>query len=215
MWAVLLLVGYLIGSIPMAYVAVRLFHRKDVSQEGSGNVGALNAFRVSKSKWLGAAVVLLDAAKGAAAVLTTRAIGGEGDLAWQWWTNGLGLLGALAGHNYNVWLSLRARKLTGGKGFASLAGSALACMPWLVPIWLGVLGIGLVGFWVWLGVKDEAPSSAVATLCMPVAANALYGWTPSVIWAIAVVVIAPKVWPDLKQVYREAYGSDEPAPPPS
>ncbi len=210
MWAVLLLVGYLVGSIPMAYFAVHLAHRKDVSKEGSGNVGALNAFRVSKSKALGAAVILLDAAKGAAAVFATSALGGDGDLSWLWWAKGLGLLGALAGHNYNLWLSLRAKKLTGGKGFAALAGSSLVCMPWLVLIWLGILVVGLVGFWLWRGVKDEAPSSALATLCIPIAANPLYGWTPSVIWAIAIVIIVPKVLPDLRQVYRDSFAKAGP-----
>jgi acyl phosphate:glycerol-3-phosphate acyltransferase len=68
MFSILLIVGcsYLLGSIPFGYLLVRIFHGEDVRQSGSGNIGATNVAR--KSPVLGAITLLLDAAKGAAAV---------------------------------------------------------------------------------------------------------------------------------------------------
>ena len=67
--AVLLIVAlaYLLGSIPVGYLLVRLFRHEDIRSVGSGNIGATNVLR-SGGKGLGAATFLLDVVKGAAAV---------------------------------------------------------------------------------------------------------------------------------------------------
>src|SRR5580700_5461066 len=64
--------SYLLGSIPFGYLLVRIFRGEDVRHSGSGNIGATNVSR--KSPVLGVATLLLDAAKGTAAVVLSYAI---------------------------------------------------------------------------------------------------------------------------------------------
>jgi glycerol-3-phosphate acyltransferase PlsY len=56
--------GYLLGAIPFALLIVKLFAKKDVRREGSGNVGAMNSYDITGKKWLGVLVMLLDLLKG-------------------------------------------------------------------------------------------------------------------------------------------------------
>jgi len=111
-----LLLGYLLGSIPFGLVVTRLAGLGDLRKIGSGNIGATNVLRTGR-KGLAAATLLLDAAKGAAAVLIVEAL---------WPRLGLGslaALGAFLGHLYPVWLRFR-----GGKGVATLIGLVAALL---------------------------------------------------------------------------------------
>jgi len=132
-----LLIGYLFGSIPTAFLLVHWRHRVDIRSSGSGNVGALNAFEVTGSSWLGLVVMVLDAAKGAAAVFLTAQFGG-------FWPPALGGLSAVLGHTASVWIGFR-----GGRGLATAAGVMLLlcwpvlllwCLVWLVArkLWRNV-----------------------------------------------------------------------------
>ena len=60
--------AYLLGSIPFGLILMRIFRNEDIRTKGSGNIGATNVIR-SGGKGLGAATFLLDAAKGALAVI--------------------------------------------------------------------------------------------------------------------------------------------------
>jgi glycerol-3-phosphate acyltransferase PlsY len=120
---------YLAGSIPFGYLIVRIFHSKDISKEGSGNVGALNAYKVSQSKLIAAAVLVLDFLKGALTVYV---------LIYVLFLNGPAVLVLscfiIAGHNYSVWL-----KFKGGRGLASAAGIFLVinyALLIVVVIWI-------------------------------------------------------------------------------
>src|SRR5512147_2237624 len=108
--------GYLIGSVPWAFILVRLRSNRDIRKEGSGNVGTLNSYVVTGSRKVGVAVLLLDLAKGFAAAEFGRMVGG-GDFS----TAAVGLLAAILGHNYPVWLRFK-----GGRGLAPAAGGMLA-----------------------------------------------------------------------------------------
>src|SRR3954470_9341802 len=66
-YIIVAVVAYLLGSIPFGYILVRLFRKQDVRTMGSGNIGATNVAR-SGAKGLGIATLILDAAKGYAAV---------------------------------------------------------------------------------------------------------------------------------------------------
>lgn len=116
----IVVLAYLIGSIPFSFLIVKLVARKDVRRVGSGNVGATNAMRAA-GKGAGIAALLLDIAKGVAAVLIARRLGAV--------SAGGGLVGAAAvavvlGHCYPVWLGFR-----GGKGVATSAGAMGALAP--------------------------------------------------------------------------------------
>lgn len=185
--------AYLLGSIPAAQVLVRWFAKRDLSASGSENVGALNALRVSKSAWIGVAVLVFDLAKGAAAVLVVRAFGAY---------EGIGLAGVVAGHNYNVWLSLASRRLVGGKGFAAAAGALLCFMPWLVALWFAVGLLAWPVFRIGKGISDEAPASLVATLALVAGAWWLYDPAGTVAIGATVALILPKLVREVRELLR-------------
>ncbi len=120
--------AYLLGSIPFGLVMARVFGLGDIRKIGSGNIGATNVLRTG-NKLAAALTLVLDAGKGAVAVLVARALVGE-DAA------GLAGLFAMLGHLYSVFL-----KFNGGKGVATFLGTllalsfpvgVLACATWLV-----------------------------------------------------------------------------------
>jgi acyl phosphate:glycerol-3-phosphate acyltransferase len=114
--------SYLLGSIPFGYLLVRIFRGEDVRQSGSGNIGATNVSR--KSPALGILTLLLDAGKGAAAVLvSTRLLGGV-EAVSACATMSLAALLAIVGHMFPIWLKFR-----GGKGVATGLGSFLMIAP--------------------------------------------------------------------------------------
>ena len=202
------LVGFLLGSIPAAWILVRLHVKQDLARSGSTNVGALNALRVSRSKWIGVLVLVLDALKGATAVWLATAMGAHRDVATLS-LQGAAAVGAVAGHNYNPWLSLAAGKLAGGKGLAAAAGALFAFLPWLVVVWLGV---GLVAWFVfkaWRGIKDETPASAVATIAIVPGAALIYGGCATIIAVGFVLLILPKLVRELRALFFSAGGSSE------
>ncbi len=112
-------VSYLLGSIPFGYLLVRIFKGEDVRSSGSGNIGATNVAR--KSPALGVATLLLDAAKGLAAVLLARALfsGPHQQLIMT-----TAAFFAVVGHLFPVWLKFR-----GGKGVATSLGSFILLTP--------------------------------------------------------------------------------------
>ncbi len=110
LWAA---VGYLLGSIPFGLVLARVLNLGDLRQIGSGNIGATNVLRTG-NKAAAAATLILDGAKGAAAVLLARAF--ASDDAVQ-----VAALAAFLGHCFPVWLSFK-----GGKGVATFLGVWLA-----------------------------------------------------------------------------------------
>jgi glycerol-3-phosphate acyltransferase PlsY len=112
-------VGYLLGSIPFGYLLVRIFKGEDVRTTGSGNIGATNVAR--KSPALGAATLLLDAAKGLAAVAIVRTWldAPHPDLLTT-----VAAFFAVLGHLFPVWLKFR-----GGKGVATSLGAFILLAP--------------------------------------------------------------------------------------
>ena len=105
--------AYILGSIPFGIVMARLFGLGDLRQIGSGNIGATNVLRTG-NKPAAILTLVLDAGKGAAAVLIARQFGGE-DIA------GLAGLFALLGHLFPIFLRFK-----GGKGVATFLGALLA-----------------------------------------------------------------------------------------
>ncbi len=127
--------SYLLGSIPFGLLLTRAAGLGDVRSIGSGNIGATNVLRTGH-KGIAAATLLLDAGKGAAAVLIVRCCvpGDDGLL------EPLAAGAALIGHIYPVWLGFK-----GGKGVATFLGIAFA-LAWPIgavaaALWL--LGLAL------------------------------------------------------------------------
>ena len=119
--AIGLVIAYLLGSIPAAYIAGRAVRGIDLREHGSGNLGATNVMRVMGPR-VAAIVLLFDAFKGAIPVLVLpRAFGVE---AFPWWAIGYGVA-AIIGHVRPVFLLGQG----GGKGVATAAGVFLALAP--------------------------------------------------------------------------------------
>ncbi len=118
--ALALALAFLCGSVPFGLLLVRLTRGIDVRSVGSGNIGATNASRAAGPA-VGAAVLVLDALKGAVGVLAGRALAGPDAAPW---TIGLLVLAATAGHVFTPWLRFK-----GGKGVATVLG-ALGVADW-------------------------------------------------------------------------------------
>lgn len=117
---------YLIGSLPTAYILIKLKYKKNILEEGSGNVGARNTLEVTNSKLDGIIVLVVDFLKGLIPVLWILSL----DVS-QPMLSLLPALFILIGHNYPVWL-----KFKGGRGLATAAGIMAAVNFLLIPIWL-------------------------------------------------------------------------------
>jgi glycerol-3-phosphate acyltransferase PlsY len=119
--AFVVLLAYLLGSIPFGYLIVRLTSGGDVRETGSGGTGATNVTRRA-GKWAGLVTLLLDALKGAAAALIARLMLGDGS-GVGWWVAAASVA-VVAGHVFPVWLKFR-----GGKGVATGLGVFLVLAP--------------------------------------------------------------------------------------
>ncbi len=123
----LMIGGYLVGSIPFGLLISKWLNLGDLRKIGSGNIGATNVLRTG-NKGAAAATLILDAAKGAVVVLVARAVAGEGAALWAG-------LAAFIGHLFPLWAGFK-----GGKGVATFLGVMLAvsfpaglvsCLVWL------------------------------------------------------------------------------------
>jgi len=164
------ILGYLLGSIPFGLLLTRLAGYGDIRSMGSGNIGATNVLRTG-SKGLAALTLLLDLAKGAAAVVIAQGWGDEASLV----AAGCVILG----HMFPVWLGFR-----GGKGVATALG-VLIPLAWPVAVIAALL---------WLVTALLSHYSSLATLVAAIASAGLApllvdGATALVIVAIALLII--------------------------
>ena len=180
-----LLLGYALGSIPFGVILTRLAGAGDLRSIGSGNIGATNVLRTGR-KGLAAATLLLDLAKGAAAVWLA-----------EWLFPGDGMIAAAAafvGHCYPIWLRFR-----GGKGVATLMGIVLA-LHW---------PMGLVYAVVWLGLLATLRISSVAGMAAAVSApvsGALFGRFDLVMLLLALAAIV--LWKHRDNIERLLAGTE-------
>jgi acyl phosphate:glycerol-3-phosphate acyltransferase len=151
--------AYLLGSIPFGYLVVKARGGGDVRETGSGGTGATNVTRRA-GKGAGLLTLLLDALKGAAAVLIARLALTE-QFGVDWWV-AAAAVAAVAGHVFPVWLGFRGGKgvATGLGVFAVLAPAALLCA---LPVFVLVV----------LATRYVSLGSIVAAALVPLAVWAL------------------------------------------
>lgn len=144
--------AYLLGSMPFGLLLGKLFGAADVRKAGSGNIGATNVARVA-GPIAGILTLLLDAAKGALAVLLAARFTNDSAL----WMMIAGLC-ALVGHCFPIWLGFR-----GGKGVATAAGIFLVLCP---PAFLGavILFILVVLYWRFVSLASISAAAAMPLL---------------------------------------------------
>lgn len=130
---VVVIVAYLIGSIPFGYLIVRGKMGADIRQTGSGGTGATNVSRRA-GKFAGVLTLVLDALKGSAAVFIAARVTHSD------WIVAAAAIAVLVGHIFPVWLGFR-----GGKGVATGAGVFLVLAPFAL-LCAGVLFLAIVFF---------------------------------------------------------------------
>ncbi len=146
-----IILGYLLGSIPFGLVIGKLWAKIDVREYGSGNIGVSNVLR-TVGPWPSLIVLLLDAGKGAAAVLLARYVFGL-DSVWVL----LAGVAAIAGHNWPLYLQFK-----GGKGVATTAGVIISVSPLVALIIMLIWVISLVIS------RYISISSMIAALALPI-----------------------------------------------
>jgi glycerol-3-phosphate acyltransferase PlsY len=147
----LVVIAYLVGSVPTAYLLVRMAVGQDIRTRGSGNVGGTNALRTAGWR-IGITVTLIDVVKGVLAVWLMRLYNPESG-----WV-AAAVLAAVLGHCYPVWLKFR-----GGKGVATGFGAFLEIAPLsalaALGLWFVVLAIAR-----WVSLASMVASAAFPLL---------------------------------------------------
>jgi glycerol-3-phosphate acyltransferase PlsY len=148
----LVLAGYLLGSIPFGYLLVRMQSGSDIRAMGSGNIGATNVARTA-GWFIGAATLVLDGAKGFFAVWLAGHFS-DGNIRFMMYAG----LAAILGHIFPVWL-----KFSGGKGVATALGVFLAiCWP-AVAAAVAIFVIVVI-FWRYVSLGSVSAAAALPLL---------------------------------------------------
>ena len=191
--AIGVVVGYILGSIPFAYLAGRIVRGIDLREHGSGNLGATNVYRTLGAKVAGV-VFLLDVLKGAAPVwLVLRYGRGDHILGWAIAAG----IASVAGHAKPIFLLWRG----GGKGVATATGVflALAPVPTLVAVASWIAVVALSGY-VSLG-------SLIAAIALPVAIATLMG-VHAILFPVSVALAVFVFWSHRANIGRLRRGEE-------
>jgi glycerol-3-phosphate acyltransferase PlsY len=166
-----LAVSYLLGSVSFATLVVRAFRGLDVREEGSRNAGAMNVLRTAGGR-LAVCTLLLDVAKGAAAVLAMGWL--TADPAWR----GGAAVAVIVGHVFPVWFAFR-----GGKGVATALGAFLVLAP------LAALSATVVFAAVVVATRLVSLGSLTAAGLLPLATGLVFGAPDEVVLAAAAATV--------------------------
>ncbi len=175
---VLIIVSYLIGSIPTALMVSRRFFGIDIRDYGSGNMGATNTFRVLGSRY-GSMVMVFDILKGMAAVMLYNFLPFYLNHELERTNLMLGLgLAAVVGHIFPIFAGFR-----GGKGVATLLGMVLAIQP--------VIAVSCIGIFVLVLflTRYVSLSSILAAIALPICV--LWVWNEhEVLYRVFALIVA-------------------------
>jgi glycerol-3-phosphate acyltransferase PlsY len=182
--------GYLLGSIPSAYIAGRLKKNIDIREVGSKNMGMLNVlYEVGPKEAV--LVLLADASKGIAAILIARWLGVP--LVFQLLTGAA----AVVGHAFPVFLRFR-----GGTGGATTVGILLFLIPKAVPFFIAVAAIGLII------TRNPMFCYSIALVVLPFVAWLIYHSVPLTAFSVGLpVFVGINYIPRFKRMHAAAHGN--------
>ena len=169
--ALVILMGYAIGSVPFALLLARRWGAPDLRAIGSGNLGAANVFRASGIT-AGILVAALDITKGALSVTIARYVSDQAA------APAAAGLAAIVGHIYPIWIRFR-----GGKGVATACGVFSVLTP---PAMLPALTIFALTVWL---TKYISLGSVLATLALPPSAYIMGSPAAAVVAAFAAATL--------------------------
>ncbi len=163
----IVIAGYLVGSIPWGFALVGVFRHEDIRNHGSGNIGASNVWR-TYGRTLGIPVALLDVVKGFVPALVGLELGGE-------WVAVVAGAAAMVGHARPIWLGFT----KGGKMVATAGGVAFALAPVAAALCLAVWGVTFLAF------RYASLASLSTAFALPLLCLALGEPWPTVIFSTA------------------------------
>ncbi len=198
-----IVIAYLIGSVPTAVWVSKGFFGVDIREYGSGNAGATNTFRVLGSRW-GTFVMIMDVLKGVAATSLYLLLPFYANSVNEWdRTNlmvGLGLA-AVLGHIFPIWADFR-----GGKGVATLFGMILAIQPLVAICCVGVFLLVLYL------TRFVSLSSILASIAFAVLILFIFNEKEPLYRAFAIAVALLVVLTHQKNITRLLRGSESKVP---
>ncbi|MBV4356110.1 glycerol-3-phosphate 1-O-acyltransferase PlsY [Pinibacter aurantiacus] len=199
--ALIIVLAYLLGSIPTSVWVSRYFFDIDIREYGSGNAGATNTFRVLGSKW-GTFVMIVDMLKGLLAVKLVYLLPYiiENDFARTNLQIGLGLA-AVLGHIFPIWADFR-----GGKGVATLFGLVLGVSPWSS---LCCVGVFLLVLYL---TRFVSLSSILASIAFPIFILVIFNVDNHAYRIFAVAVALMVILTHQKNISRILKGSESKVP---
>ena len=203
----IVVIAYLLGSIPFGLIIAKLKSGVDVREHGSGKTGATNVMRAAGTK-LGILTLVLDVVKAAGAVILAAAIigGGSGSITigglsihWQQIGQVVAGMAAVAGHNWPIFA-----KFKGGRGVTAYFGTLLAIYP---PA--GIFGAQVVAI---AALRSRHMSlgsilGALAALCLMIPLTILYNF-PLIYLAYSLAVIALLVYQHQDNIKRLRQGTE-------
>ncbi len=183
--------GYLVGSIPTAYIFAKAARGIDIRQHGSGNVGATNAFRVL-GKGAGTMVLLLDICKGLLAATLVGDLFGNGRIVARI----LIASSAVIGHNWTIFLNFK-----GGKGIATSLG-VLIGLAVMIPSIRPVLSLTILTWLTVFFIKGYVSlSSIIASILLPVYMTLFHSGFPLILLGVIFCIfIVFKHFPNIKRL---------------
>ncbi len=169
-YIILILISYLIGSIPFAYIIVKAVKGIDIRSVGSGNVGATNVARVL-GKWGFISVLILDMLKGFIPVIIAYIYYGQENIVLYM------MIAVVLGHTFTIFLSFK-----GGKGVATGAGAFFALVPFsmLVAVVVFLLTFAIT--------RMVSASSIMGAISLLISVLLMESWLPLIVITCIVVL---------------------------
>ncbi len=204
---IVVLVSYLLGSIPFGFLLVWLVRKEDIRAKGSGNIGATNVLR-SGAKGLGVLTFFLDGSKGYVAVAVAEWLARNWGPAVLPHAAILAALFVVLGHMFPVWLGFK-----GGKGVATAFGAFLAVCPWAA--------LSALGLWAAVVILTRYVSlaSILAAVVLPFLVLWLspgrYGYVSGAVIFVCCWMVALKHWPNIQRLMHgteHRFGASRKAP---
>jgi acyl phosphate:glycerol-3-phosphate acyltransferase len=197
----LIVLAYLIGSIPTSVWVSQYFFDIDIRDYGSGNAGATNTYRVLGPKW-GTIVMVTDMIKGVVAVKLALLLPAYADseVNLQNLQTGLGLA-AVVGHIFPIWADFR-----GGKGVATLFGLVLGISPWTA---LSCVGIFMLVLYL---TRFVSLSSILASIAFPIFILVIFNVENPAYRVFAIAVALMVLLTHQKNIGRILKGSESKVP---
>lgn len=197
----LIVLAYLIGSIPTSVWVSQYFFGIDIREYGSGNAGATNTYRVLGPRW-GTLVMIVDMLKGMAAVNLALLLPQYSGHDTQFLNFQIGLgLAAVVGHIFPIWADFR-----GGKGVATLFGLVAGISPWTA---LSCAGVFLLVLYL---TRFVSLSSILASIAFPVFILVIFNVENEVYRVFAIAVALLVVLTHQKNIGRLLKGAESKVP---